>query len=411
MHIPPWAPALSDGTVTLRAHCAGDVPDVLAQCRDPQTQRWTSVPVPYERSDAERFVSSREAEWTAGRYLAFAIEEGGRFAGTVDLRPSSPTAAEIGYGLGPWARRRGVMSRTLRLVLPWAFDQLGLDVVHWRAVAGNWASRRAAWAVGFRVEGLVRGLLDDHGTPSDGWIGSLLRTDPLTPAHPWIDPPLLVAPGVRLRPHRVGDVQRTVEACRDALTQRWLPELPTEYTATDALAHLEEIREHHANGRSAYWVFTGSGDDQLAGEIGLFGIGGSSHSGELGYWTHPEARGRKLTTRAVQLAARHALSPVEAGGLGLNRLVIRVAEGNLASQRVALGAGFYPAGIDRRAEELRDGTVSDLFRFDRIRDDLRMIDGLVDIAELIDYNALPEAGPPRDRGPDHGPGHDPGRPA
>ena len=85
------------------------------------------------------------------------------------------------------------MTRSLRLLLPWGFRELGLDVVHWQAVAGNWASRRAAWAVGFRVEGLVRGLLADRGSRQDGWIGSLRRGDPLAPAHPWYTPPVLQA--------------------------------------------------------------------------------------------------------------------------------------------------------------------------------------------------------------------------
>jgi RimJ/RimL family protein N-acetyltransferase len=43
-----------------------------------------------------------------------------------------------------------------------------------------------------------------------------------------------------------------------------------------------------------------------------------------------------------------------------------VAEGNTGSQRVALGAGFQPAGRDRRAELLRDGSVQDLLRYDAL---------------------------------------------
>ena len=50
MDIPPWAPTLTDGVVTLRAHRPADVDDVLAQGRDPVMQRWTTVPVPYDSS-------------------------------------------------------------------------------------------------------------------------------------------------------------------------------------------------------------------------------------------------------------------------------------------------------------------------------------------------------------------------
>jgi RimJ/RimL family protein N-acetyltransferase len=373
MDMPPWAPTLTDGTVTLRAHQAEDVDGVLAQGRDPLMQRWTSVPIPYEFRHAAEWVGSRQYGWESGRSLSFAIEYEGRFAGSVDLRPDQAGAAEIGYGLGPWARGRRVMSRALRLVLPWGFRDLGLDVVHWKASAGNWASRRAAWAVGFRVEGLVRGLLDDHGARQDAWIGSLRCGDPLHPAHPWHTPPVLQDARVRLRPHRPEDVARMVEAATDPLTQRWLPSLPAAYTHADAAAHLEDIREQQACGHAMYWAVADPRTSRLCGEIGMFGLASISRSGELGYWAHPGSRARGYTTHAVRLAARHGLLPSEAGGLGMVRLVIRAAEENEASQRVALSAGFRPSGRDRCAERLRDGTLADLLRFELVESDLNLV--------------------------------------
>lgn len=370
MDTPPWAPILTDGVVTLRAHRPGDVDAVLAQGRDPAMQRWTSVPIPYEFRHAAEWVGSRQEDWESGRRLSFAIEHEGRFAGSVDLRPEGPRAAEVGFGLGPWARGQGVTSRALRLILPWGWRELDLEVVHWRAAAGNWASRRAAWAVGFRVEGLVRGLLDDRGSRQDGWIGSLRRGDPLTPAHPWHTPPVLQDSRVQLRPHRPEDVDRMVEAAVDPLTQRWLPALPAGYTSADAAAHLEDIREQQAGGHAMYWAVADPLSSRLCGEIGVFGLASTSRSGELGYWAHPDVRGRGLTTRAVRLAALHGLMPREVGGLGMVRLVIRAAAENDASRRVALSAGFRPAGRDRCAERLRDGTLADLLRFELIESDL-----------------------------------------
>lgn len=37
-------PTLADATVTLRPVRASDLPDVLAACQDPETQRWTTIP-------------------------------------------------------------------------------------------------------------------------------------------------------------------------------------------------------------------------------------------------------------------------------------------------------------------------------------------------------------------------------
>jgi RimJ/RimL family protein N-acetyltransferase len=371
MRPPPWAPTLVGNGVTLRAHTPGDEDDVVAQCRDPQTQRWTTVPVPYEQRHAKEWLAARRYAWEAGTVYALAVESEGRFAGSVDLRSHGAAALTVGFGLAPWARGRGLAVEALRTLLPWAFDTLGPEVVLWSAIAGNWASRRVAWEVGFRVEGTVRGFEEQRGIRLDGWIGSLRRGDPLTPAHTWFDPPRLTGPGVVLRAHRQDDIGAMAQACNDAATQQWLPQLPCPYTRDDARAHLEEVAEEHAAGRSLFWALADPVNDRLIGEIGMWGIArGEARTGEVGYWTHPTARGRRLTTEGVRLAARYALLPRDQGGLGLERLVIRVAEGNAPSQRVALGARFSPSGRDRGAELLRDGRVEDLLRYDLLRGEL-----------------------------------------
>jgi RimJ/RimL family protein N-acetyltransferase len=373
LDLPPagkWAPTLTDGVVRLRAHDLGDVEALLAQCRDPQMQRWTTVPVPYERHHAVDWLRSRREEWEAGRYLALAIEDGGGFCGTVDLRPDGAGGARIGYGLGPWARGRGVLHRALRLILPWGFGTVGLEVVHWEALAGNWASRRAAWRAGFRVEGTVRSWLAHRGGRYDAWVGSLRRDDPLRPAHPWFDVPVLGGLRVRLRPYRAEDVPRAVEACSDPVTRHWLARLPSPYTADDARAHLEQMTEDAASGHSLCWAVAAADDDRLVGEIALFGLAEPGRSSEVGYWGHPAERGRGFLTEAARLAARHALLPLDVGGLGRPRLVLRAAGGNGASQRVAQRAGFRRTGIDRRAELLGDGTADDLVRYDLLPEEL-----------------------------------------
>ncbi len=371
MRVPDWAPVLTDtatpSALVLRGHRPEDVDAVLDQCRDPEFERWTGIPWPYRRSHAEEFVRTREGEWTAGRYLGLAVELDGRFAGTVDLRPDGAGSAELGYGLASWARGRGIAGRALRLLLPWAFEALELDVVTWSARAGNWASRRVAWAVGFQVSGQTPALLAHRGRRVDGWTGRLQRGSPLVAAHPWFDLPTLPGGAVVLRPHRDEDAEAMAVACSDPLTQHWLPLLPSPYTVTRAQEHLFQIADDRAAGRALHWAVSASGPEPggatLLGEIGLQ-VDVRDGTAEVGYWAHPQGRGRGLTTAAVRLAARHALLPVEDGGLGLRRVLLRAAAGNTASQRVALAAGFTRSGVDRDGERLRDGTVQDMIRFD-----------------------------------------------
>jgi len=51
------APTLTDGTVTLRAHRESDAQGAFEQCQDPDSQRWTTVPLPYTFEDAVAFVT------------------------------------------------------------------------------------------------------------------------------------------------------------------------------------------------------------------------------------------------------------------------------------------------------------------------------------------------------------------
>ncbi len=361
---------LSDGVVVLRPPVRQDVDHIVGWCRDEEVVRWTTeVPVPYQRHHAEEYLVKAERARQAGTGYSLVIETAGQPVGQLGLRVEG-SGAEVGFLLGPGARGRGLMSRGLRLLLGWAFDDLGLEVVHWRAIVGNWASRRVAWACGFQVEGRVRGLVDQRGTRKDGWIGSLRAGDPMRPATTWLDVPRLQAGHLRLRKNDVRDVVRIVEACRDPDTQRWLPDLPRPYTFEDAVAYLESLPEANATGEAVYWAVADADDDTLLAQIGLMGMRQGSRSAEIGYWSHPDARGSGVVTTAVRLVARHALLPTEDGGLGLARVQLRVARGNEASARVAEKAGFTASGVDRQAERLRDGSVRDFLRYDLLVDEM-----------------------------------------
>ena len=79
------------------------------------------------------------------------------------------------------------MTAALRLVCDYGFEVAGLQVIRWRAVVGNWASRRVAAKVGFVFDGTVRRLLVHRGELLDGWIATLTRDDPRVP-QPWLAP-------------------------------------------------------------------------------------------------------------------------------------------------------------------------------------------------------------------------------
>jgi RimJ/RimL family protein N-acetyltransferase len=328
------------------------------------------VPERYTTRDAEDFLTHWAEGWRRDSEHGFAIETDGRWAGTIDLRPQGHGLAEVGFGLNAWARGRSVMSRAVRMIASWGFLTRGYHVIQWRAQVGNWPSRRVAWATGFRMEGTITALLEHRGRRVDGWVASLRRGEPMVPSAPWWQPVRLQGDGVMLREHRESDIPRMVEACRDPVSRHWLTLIPADYGERHARDHLRRIGENAASGRAVSWAVTDPGSDRLIGEVMISARGDTPQHGEVGYWIHPDARGRGAATAAARLAVRHAVLPIEDGGLGMDRILLRAADGNVASQRVAERLGFTRTGVDRDANRMRDGSMTDDIRFDLLPTEL-----------------------------------------
>lgn len=363
-------PTLTDGVVLLRAHRPDDAAGSYEQCQDPSSQRWTTVPVPYSMDDARTFVEEIcPRGWAEDSEWVFAVEAEGRYAGTISLRPEGSGRAEVAYGSHPWVRARGHMERALRLLLEWGFAEQDLHTVIWWAHVGNWASRRLAWKLGFTIEGAVRSWQPQRGELRDAWVGTLLRDDPREPRTTWLDNPVVEGDGVRLRPFTPDDVPRIVEGIGDADTQHWLSFMPRDPDEATARRYLEQVTLRLAEGSTLTWAWCAADDDRLLGVVGIYRVDGEP---EVGYWTHPEARGRGLTVRAAALATGHAF-----GTLGLERLAGYAAAGNVASWKVLERLGMQRVGVQRQAVHTADGTPTDLIGYDLLR------------AEWADQNSTP----------------------
>ena len=362
-NFPDAVPLLIDAEagVTIRAANSGDLAAMVEQSRDPVMIRWTTVPNPpggYQLRDAEEFLAVIASGWTSGNRLGWTIE-GQRgttrgFCGSIDLRLEGEGIAEVGFGLHPEARGRSMMTAALQLVCDYGFQVAGLRVIRWRAVVGNWASRRVAAKVGFVFDGTIRRLLAHRGELLDGWMATLTAEDPRLPES-WLTPVELQADGVRLRAFHAGDVERVVEACSDPETSYWLASMPRPYRHSSAVAYLESIAELAARGVGVVWCITDPEEDRCLGSISLNGLGGYAKRAEIGYWAHPDGRGRGVVAEAVRLVTRYARD----SGLA-SSLLIRCAAGNAASRRVAERAGYREVGIQPASEPLRDGQLADL---------------------------------------------------
>lgn len=178
-------PTLTDGVVTLRLARPHDAEPMTAGLREETTVEWLmSVPHPYDHEESVRWVAEvAPGGWRDGTLLFLSIADArdDSFLGEVGLTHVAldEQRAEVAYWLVPGARGRGVMTRSLRLVLGWAVDELGVVRFDWGARAGNDASRAAAEAVGFHFEGVRRGrfLRRYDGARYDEWAAGLLAED------------------------------------------------------------------------------------------------------------------------------------------------------------------------------------------------------------------------------------------
>ncbi len=345
---PADVPTLTDGEITLRAHAMSDVDDVVVQCTDPESVRWTTVPVPYSREDAAGFVGEIvPSGWESDKDLCFAIEAPHpdgvrRFSGSISLRPMGSNVAELAFGLHPAVRGRGVCSRAVKMILDWGFEHRDVELVVWYAHVGNWGSWRVAWANGFSFDGKVAKFLSQRGERHDAWCGSLRREDSREPKHEWHVPPTVESDRLRLRPHNDTDGVRFIERMIDERSRYfggrygWANENlpPADKVLLRAL-------EFDARGERYDWTIADRETDELVGEIQLFHLGGlDKTAAELGYSVHPDARGKGVLTEALGMLIDCAFTPKEKGGLGLRRLSLSTAGSNKASRYAAEKAGF-----------------------------------------------------------------------
>jgi RimJ/RimL family protein N-acetyltransferase len=359
---------LRDDEILLAAPTRDDVDRLTELCQEAEIQRWTTVPVPYRRRDADWFVREQVSTgWELGTELTWAVRDPADHAvlGMLGLTLDGAGSGELAFWMGAPARGRGLTTRAARLVAEHALSGLGLSRLLWQAHVGNWASRRVAWRLGFRMEGTVRGHLVQRGERRDAWVATLGPADPREPIRPWFDVPTLRGDRVLLRRWAGSDADAAVEGCTDPVTRHWLGRLPHPYTRETALAYVASREEEHASGRGVHWAVA-TDDAPAAGSFSLMGVddGHGPGSAEVGYWVHPAARGRGVATEAVRLMVAHAFAPIADGGLGLRRLVLAHAAGNDASRAVATRNGFAPYGVERAAGRLGDGTFADLHWYD-----------------------------------------------
>lgn len=170
----PLPESLADGFVLLRPWRAGDLPQRYEGFADELCQRhsWPRVEPPTRAEVDEAFARP-------GDDLNLAIADAARpdriwgAMSVYDLSDAQHRAA-IGYWVAPWARGRGVATRSLRLLAGWTFAAFGLERLELTCGPDNPASARVAERCGFTREGVLRSHMVFKDSRRDTVVYSLL---------------------------------------------------------------------------------------------------------------------------------------------------------------------------------------------------------------------------------------------
>ncbi|WP_037619543.1 GNAT family N-acetyltransferase [Streptomyces aureus] len=170
---------LTTDRLVLRAVGVEDTDAVFEAAQDPEIQRWTTIPSPYLREHASGFTDQIVPEgWVDGSAFTFGVFlRSGELTGMLSITMRSLGVGEVGYWAAKEHRGNGYITEATVAASRWAFTDLSVDRVEWRAEVGNAGSRAVAERAGFTIEGTLRSALNNKGIRRDCWVGSLLPSD------------------------------------------------------------------------------------------------------------------------------------------------------------------------------------------------------------------------------------------
>ncbi|MFI5685612.1 GNAT family N-acetyltransferase [Streptomyces sp. NPDC051636] len=185
---------LTTGRLLLRAVGPEDTDTVYDAAQDPDIQRWIpQFPSPYLREHAQSFTEQVVPDgWANDSMFNFGVFlHAGDLAGMLGITMRALGVGEIGFWAAKEHRGNGYITEATLTASRWAFTELAVDRVEWRAEVGNKPSRAVVERVGYTIEGTLRSVINNKGVRRDCWVGSLLPSDLGLPS----TAPYLPAPG------------------------------------------------------------------------------------------------------------------------------------------------------------------------------------------------------------------------
>ena len=151
------------------------------------------------------------------------------------------------------------------------------------------------------------------------------------------------------------DASTLDDAIRASLTDlnQWLPWARMDYTSGDTTAFIRDSVQAWKEDRA--WDYSIRKRDDPSRHIGNISVWTTSKLGkiaELGYWVRSDEQSRGVCTESVDRLLEEAFD-----ALGYHKVILRIAIGNDASDRVAQKLGFTREGVLREELLIRGNWV------------------------------------------------------
>lgn len=148
---------------------------------DGETRRFDPFPAPSIESLKERFAkaSSQLSEFRNARSFFWFVKRGTQTVGHVSLNNLNPMmmTAEIGFGVFPSERRKGIATNSIRLVTRKIFSESPVRKLIAFVHENNFPSRKALESAGYQQEGLFRESYVLNGHPCNEAVYGVLPGD------------------------------------------------------------------------------------------------------------------------------------------------------------------------------------------------------------------------------------------
>lgn len=153
-------PTLQTPRLILRPFRREDAPRVQVLAGDKDVANTTGVvPHPYPDGMAEMWISSHQENWSLGEAAQFAItlRETGELVGCIGVSiTKAHRRGDLGYWIGKAFWNQGIATESVRAVIAFGFEELGLNKVAARYMSINPASGRVLAKAGMSEEGCLR---------------------------------------------------------------------------------------------------------------------------------------------------------------------------------------------------------------------------------------------------------------